>query len=423
MITLFQINCKNLKTNASKASPSGRFGGASKTIIMKNKSLRYITLFFSTLLLFAGCKKTERDINLNVSSVPGFFAPADNKYIKLKPAANLTETFEWDQAKAEDGSLVLYEVAFDQETGDFTNPFYTVVSDNRGVNNKLTLSHGELSRIASLGGSAFFQRKKFRWTVLSSKGTTVKKAAVSRIIDLERPGGFAVLPGTLYITGTATEGGANLASALKMMQVAPGVFEIFSKLKAGTYLFVDGITGTPNRYYTFNDAGINAIGVNGTTTFSGPDKVQRIILDFNNINAKSADIISIQMWYSMAGTFKTTLNYTNNGEWRSSGYVADWIPQGWAPLGEERYKYKMVYNDGTGNKDLWINSFFGDPPGQNVYPSTPDYRKVNLDKNDGSGFDWGWKMVMTAAPIGSTVDFFVTLRGSDPFYTQNYVKQ
>jgi hypothetical protein len=54
-------------------------------------------------------------------------------------------------------------------------------------------------------GAAFFQRKKFRWTVLSSKGTNVKKAGVSRIIDLERPGGFVVLPGAMYITGTATE--------------------------------------------------------------------------------------------------------------------------------------------------------------------------------------------------------------------------
>ena len=390
---------------------------------MKNRTYKHFALFISTLLLFAGCAKDERDINLNLTGVPGLFTPADNKFIKLKPAANLTETFEWDQAKAEDGSLVLYEVAFDQENGDFSSPFYTVVSDNRGVNNKLTLSHGDLSRIASLGGSAFFQRKKFRWTVLSSKGTTVKKAAASRIIDLERPGGFAVLPGALYITGTATEGGLNLASASKMMQVSPGVFEIFTKLKAGTYQFVDALTGTPNRYYTFDDAGIKAIGVNGTTTFSGADKIQRIILDFNNINAKSADVISIQMWYCMAGAFKTTLNYTTNGEWRSSGYIADWIPQGWAPLGEERYKYKMVYNDGTGNKDLWINSFFGDPPGQSVYPSTAEYRKVNLDKNDGSGFDWSWKMVMTAVPIGSQVDFFVTLRGSDPFYTQNYVKQ
>ena len=382
-------------------------------------------LFIALVLGFARCKKSERDINLAVSEVPGLFTPADNKYIKLNPAANLTEVFEWDQAKAEDGSVVLYEVAFDQAAGDFASPFYKIVSDGRGINNKLTLSHGDLSKIAALGGAAFFERKKFKWTVLSSKGTNVKKSTVSRIIDLERPGGFATLPGALYITGTATEGGATLANALKMHQVSPGVFEIFTKLTTGTYQFVDAITGTPNKYYTFDNNGVASIGVNGQTTFAAANKLERITLDFNNINARMAEIKSIRMWYSQGNAFQTTLNYTSNGEWRSSGYVAAWVPTGWAPLGEERYKYKMVYNDndGTADKDLWINSYFGDPAGQNTYPSTAEYRKVNLDKNDGSQFDWGWKMYMPASPIGSIVDFWVTLRGSDPFYTQNYQKQ
>lgn len=390
---------------------------------MKNKILTALALFVIATITFVACKKDERSINLNVSAVPGLFTPDDNKYIKLIPAANLTETFEWDQAKAEDGSLVLYEVAFDQETGDFSAPFYTVVSDNRGVNNKLTLTHGDLNKIASLGGAAFFERKKFRWTVLSSKGTNVKKAAASRIIDLERPGGFATLPGSVYITGTATEGGATLANGLKMHQVSPGVFEIFTKLTAGTYQFVDGITGTPNKYYTFDDNGITAIGVSGQTTFAGADKIERIVLDFNNINSKMVEVISIQMWYTQANAFKTTLNYTSNGEWRSTGYVADWIPVSWSPLGEDRYKYKMVYNDGAANQDLWLNSQFDDPATQTDYPSTPDYRKVDLERNNTAGDRYGWKMVMTAVPIGSTVDFFVTLRGSDAFYTQNYQKQ
>ena len=126
---------------------------------MKNKINQYIALIFCAVTLLTGCKKNERDINLNVSAVPGFFTPDDNKYIKLKPAANLTETFEWEQAKAEDGSVVLYEIAFDQENGDFSNPFYTVVSDNRGINNKLTLTHGDLSKIAALGGAQFFETK------------------------------------------------------------------------------------------------------------------------------------------------------------------------------------------------------------------------------------------------------------------------
>ncbi len=388
---------------------------------MKKYALLVLVAF--TTLVLVRCNKSEKDINENLTEVQTLFAPADNVYIKLNPAANTSENFEWDQARAEDGALVLYEVAFDQENGDFSKPFYTVVSNNRGVENKLTLTHGQLNQVAALGGADFFQRKKFKWTVLASKGTNVKRAAQTRTIDLERPGGFAQLPGNVFIYGTATEVGNNLGQALKMRQLSSGVFEIFTKLKAGTYKFVDGTTGTPRQFYVFPNAGVQAIGVNGETTFTGADKIMRITLNFNDINATYAEVISIQMWYGQANAFKTTLNYTSNGEWRSSGYVADWIPQGWAPLGEERYKYKMVYNDGTGNKDLWINSFFGDPANQTSYPSTAEYRRVNLQQNDGSQYNWGWKMYMPAVPIGSVVDFWVTLRGSDPFYTQNYQKQ
>lgn len=390
---------------------------------MYKKTIKFISLVFAVMLLYIGCKKDERAINLNLTAVPNLILPADNKFIKLKPAANLTETFEWAQAKAEDGALVLYEIAFDQVGGDFSKPFYTVVSDNKGVNNKITFTHGDLNKVAQLGGAAFFERKKFRWTILASKGTNVVKAAESRIIDLERPGGFAVLPGSMFITGTATEGGANVTAALKMLQVTPGVFEIFTKLRAGTYQFIDAQTATANKYFTFDDAGVTAIGINGTNTYTGADKVVRIVLDFNNINAKMATVVSLQFWYCKSGSFKFTLPYTSNGEWRFNGYIADWEPVGWSPGGEQRYKYKMILNDGSGNQDLWINSFFGDPANQDVYPSTPEYRKVNLYKNDGSSFDWGWKMVMSEVVIGTPCDFWVTLRGSDPFYTENYKKQ
>jgi starch-binding outer membrane protein SusE/F len=388
---------------------------------MKNTTLTIATLFLLMLIPIA-CKKSERAINLNVSAVPGLFTPADNKYIKLKPAANLTEVFEWDQAKAEDGSLVLYEVAFDQVAGDFSNPFYTVVSDNRGVNNKLTITHGELSRIASLGGAAFFERKKFKWTVFSSKGTNVKKPEFSRVIDLERPGGFATLPGAMYITGTATEGGDVLANALKMKMVSPGVFEIFSKLKAGTYQFVDGISGTPNKYFVFDDGGINAIGVNGQTAYTGTEKIWRIVLDFNNINASYTEVKSVQLWYAQGNTFWFTLPYTNNGIWRYNGWTVNLLSVPWGL--EERYKYKMVINDGSGDKDLWINSNFGDPAGQDgQYPSTVAYRTINLTQNNGSQYDWGWKFDRNYLTQGSVADFWVSLRGSDGVYTQNYQKQ
>ena len=183
---------------------------------MRYTIIKRIAFFSLISLFFLQCKKDERDINMELTEVKNFFGPVDALSIKLNPAGGAVEVFEWEQAKAADGSLVLYEVSFDQESGDFSSPFYTVVSDSKGVLNKLSLSHGDLNRIAELGGAEFFEKKKFKWTVLASKGINVKKATISRVIELERPGGFDVLPGSLYLTGTATEGGDALASALKM---------------------------------------------------------------------------------------------------------------------------------------------------------------------------------------------------------------
>ena len=386
--------------------------------MFKNTSLLFLLCIS---LLHIQCKKDERGIDLNLSEVSALYTPADNLSIQLKPAANLTETFEWEQAKAEDGSLVLYEVAFDQENGDFSKPIYTVLSDNKGVLNKLTISHGDLNKIAALGGADYFQKKKFKWTVLAWKGTNVKAAAMSRTIELERPGGFAVIPGTLYISGTATETGDVLANALPMKQTAPGVFEIYTKLKAGTYAFYDGNSGSPRQFYVYDNNGINAVGVNGQTTFSGADKIMRIRIDFNNINASFAEVKSIQLWYCDGNTFWFTLPYIGNGVWRYNNYTVNYTLESWGY--EERHKYKMVINDGTGDKDQWLNYLSSDSPGQDgQYPHTLAYKTINFDANNSSQYDWSWKWDRTYMPQGTIADFWVSLRATDPAYTVNYQK-
>jgi starch-binding outer membrane protein SusE/F len=204
--------------------------------------------------------------------------------------------------------------------------------------------------------------------------------------------------------------------------VSPGVFEIFSKLKAGTYQFVDGISGTPNKYFVFDDGGVNAIGAGGTTTFTGADKIMRIILDFNNVNSSSMEVKSVQLWYSFGNTFWFTLPYTNNGVWRYNGHNVVLQLAPWNAL-EERYKYKMVVNDGSGDRDLWLNSSFGDPaPQDGVYPSTVAYRTVDVNRNEGSQYDWSWKFDRPYIQ-NQVVDFWLSLRGSEGVYTQNYQRQ
>jgi len=379
-------------------------------------------LLLPTLIVLGACKKDTRSINENVNAVEALYTPTDGQYIKLNPAANLSQTFQWQQAQAADGSLVLYEVAFDQEGGDFSKPFYTVVSDGKGVQNTLTLTHGDLSKIAALGGADFFQRKKFRWTVFSSKGTNRVKAKVSSIIDIERPAGFANIPGTLYITGSATEGGATLANALQMKQTAAGEFEIYTKLSPGTYHFADGNSGTPKTYSLADAGGYLGIVNSGDVTVTDAPKVMRIRLSFNNVNGNLAEVKSVQLWYAQDNAFWFTLPYTSNGIWRYNGYTTHLVHVSYGI--EDRYKYKMVINDGTGDKDQWLNYSSNDSPGQNdQYPGTLSYRTINFATNNGSQWDWTWKFDTHYLTDGTIADFWISLRATDAAYTQNYQKE
>jgi len=378
-------------------------------------------LFFPLVLalMLGGCKKDSRSIDLNVTAVATLYTPVDDQYIKLDPKNNPSQTFQWEQAKAEDGSLVLYEVAFDQTGGDFSKPFYTVVSDGKGMQNMLTLTHGDLNKIAALGGADFYDRKKFIWTVFSSKGTNRVKAKESRTIDLERPAGFDNPPTALYITGAATETGDDITKALQMKRLPDGVFEIYTKLSAGTYQFVDGLTGTARKFYLADDHGILP---DGSNTFSGASKIVRIRINFDQINSSMIEVKSIQLWYCDGNTFWFTLPYTSNGVWRYNGYkvVLDAVPWG----REERYKYKMVINDGTGDKDQWLNYSSGDSPGQDgQYPHALAYKTINFDANNSSQYDWSWKFDKTYLTDNTITDFWISLRATDPAYTENYQKE
>ncbi|RYE22256.1 MAG: hypothetical protein EOP51_13730, partial [Sphingobacteriales bacterium] len=184
--------------------------------------------------VFAGCKKDKTLQNSNVTAVTNLFAPENNKFLKLDPPAG-TIAFEWEQAKSQDNGFVLYEVAFDKENGDFSKPVFTISSDRNGLLNKLTIAYKDLNKIAQLAGIEALATGKLKWTVMASKGINVKIGTESRIIEVERSAGFSEIPADLFITGTATEGGGNIADARHFKQTAAGVFEIYTKLKAGEY--------------------------------------------------------------------------------------------------------------------------------------------------------------------------------------------
>jgi hypothetical protein len=100
--------------------------------------------------------------------------------------------------------------------------------------------------------------------------------------------------------------------------------------------------------------------------------------------------------------------------------VLDAVPWG----REDRYKYKMVIDEGSGDKDQWLNYSAGDSPGQDgQYPHTQEYKTLNMTTNNSSQWDWSWKFDKTYLQDGTITDFWVSFSATDPTYTQNYQKE
>lgn len=302
------------------------------------------------LLALIGCDKDKNLDHTGVTAVKHIFTPEDNRFVKLQPATSASVVFEWEQAKAEDGGLVMYEIAFDKEGGDFSNPVYKMVTDNGGVYNKATVTHKTLNMVANLAGIPSLGTGKLKWTVYSSKGINEVKAAASRIIEVQRPAGFATVPADVFLTGTATEAGADLANATQLKQVSNGVFEIYTSLKAGTYQFADRKAGTPVNYSISG----GDLKEGGTTTVTGATKVYRLSLDFNNASVTMTEIKEVGLWFAPDNAIWFTLNYTANGVWKAENQSIVFKQEGWGR--DERYKFRFKVSDGTTDSFEWMGS-------------------------------------------------------------------
>lgn len=293
------------------------------------------------ILMLSSCKK-DYTLNTNIMPVSKLSAPVDEKYIKLQPATSASVSFEWEQARAEDGSLVLYEVVFDKEGGDFSNPVATISSDGGGVENKLTLSHKDLNSMAGKAGIAALATGKLKWTVNASKGFNIKPALEVRTIEVERPNGFAEIPVDVYLTGDATEAGADLSKAIKMKSTAAGVFEVYTSLKDGKFKFVDRNTGTPATYYI--DGSILKEG--GESTQSAGTKQYRLRVDFNNTAATVTEIVAIGLWFAPENKILYDLPYAGNSTWSVKNQVITFYQESWGR--DERYKFRMDVKSADG---------------------------------------------------------------------------
>ena len=343
--------------------------------------IRTAGLLLLTIIGASSCKKEKVSLDLNLSPVGALATPNDNVNVLLDPTSNQAVLFKWDAATTNDGGLILYELAFDKEGGDFSNPVATRLSDGSGVYTQLSLTHKELNKIASAAGIAASSTGKLKWTVLASKGVNIQAGSTSRMLSVERPAGFAENPAQLFLTGSATEGGTDLSKATKLRKVEDGVFEIYTSLKAGEYILTDKNTEGGKKYFVEN--GVIKEGDNPVTV-AGSATTYRLGFDFTSAVASSLEIQSVGLYMSAYNTEIGTLNYVGNGVFEAARMPVEFFPFSWGR--DERYKFIVhtaagaeymgssnVNNEGPGGKPAsyfylypvsnaqWDNTYKFDP--------------------------------------------------------------
>ncbi len=357
---------------------------------MKNIFKQFLVLLaFSTLII--GCESDDEMANTNVTAVEDLYAPEDNAYFNLE--AQSEAVFEWQAARAEDNGVVLYEVVFDAEGGDFSDPVYVIPSDGNGMQRSLTLPFSELNAIAGMAGIEPENKGNIKWTVHSSKGINVVKSEISRTIEVERPGGFPP-PDELFLTGSATEAGETIDDAIAFKKLSANRFEIYTSLSEGEYQFI-----------TRRDENHEMYGVDGEDlvaetpgTHSGEETVYRIQVDFSDGSVNMTEVEKVELWFAPSGEFLFELPYAENGIFEAENEYIEFQQEDWGR--DERYKFRFTFNDGGESVEEWYGSTNADNQRPNADSSESYWYMVPVtDDRWNNTFKFGDEVDMSNANI------------------------
>lgn len=369
---------------------------------MKNIYLKLVFILCTVFLV--SCDNDEMS-HTNVSAVNTLYAPADNKFFDLN--AQSSAVFEWEGAKAEDNGVVLYDVVFDKENGDFSKPIFTIPSDGNGFQKTLTISFSDLNKIAILAGIPSETIGKLKWTVNSSKGINVQKSAVSGIFEFLTPSGFTA-PDQLFITGTGSEGGETVANA-QAFKKNGNKFEIYTKLSPGTYKFITRKNGTPE-VFSITEGKLKQ---DGTTTYAGESKVYKIVLDFSNAGTVMTEIKKIELWFPPMSQYLFEYAYAGGGTWKAANKLITFKQESWGR--DERYKFKFTVVNGTTTTEEWYGSVNGDNNRPDATTAASFWYMVPVT----SDF-WNNCFKFSGAVDNKNVDAEINFSATSPAYTHSF---
>ena len=151
----------------------------------------------------SGCSDEGNEINYNIQTGNKLYLPAENESIDLSLGSDVR--FEWSPSIAEDNGFVSYELLFDRENGDFSQPLAAMTSQLTGSQTYLSVSAKELNTVARAAGLGTRETGNLRWTVRASKGINGSVYTESRLLCVTTMNSMSPLPQRITLQGEATE--------------------------------------------------------------------------------------------------------------------------------------------------------------------------------------------------------------------------
>ncbi|PKB18837.1 SusE domain-containing protein [Flavobacterium sp. 5] len=310
---------------------------------MKKKINRLLSLM--AIILLMSCSENY-ELQIGFDAPESLLIPTANQVVAIDLENGTPTKFEWTKSNSYYGGVVIYEVAFDKEDGDFTDPLFKIFSNGGGGDNWLSLTPKQLIVIAKLANIGIDSEGTIKWKVIASQGGERKETKEIRTLKLKRPAGIAEIPNELFIYGSGFEA-KNIDNAMQCKEIEDGVFEIFASLSNGDIKLCN--SANADKVYYILDSNNKMIEAENETgiTINGTGKAYRIIVDFNLLTIKTTEIKSIKMmrtWEYELGD----LAYIGNHKFEVKNIALPFYHDWGYP--EERYRFWVNTNDG---KEIW----------------------------------------------------------------------
>ena len=372
------------------------------------KRILYLLLTAVLAVTAVSCDSDEKGNGAEISA-PQLYFPKDQYAIDI--ATGLSVIFEWENATT---GNVVYQVLFDSDEGDFSNPVYVATSDANGFEPSLEIETGTLSTIATLCGGLPGQTLDIKWTVRSIQGTEqATDGQNARTLIVSLPNTVSPLPVTLAIGGTASEGetAGKFNAALPVgttigKHIADresGAMECFTKLTTGgTFTVKDNF----DRYYALEEGGIIRCTYDEATENSVETAgVYWIYINFNTMKWSMKRIETVEFWNHphFGAASQEEMDYVGNGVWEIVDYA--WVVTNGSAT-DTRYYFLATYDDGS--VERW--SFWDDDCRNNATPEAdPKFYNIYRFTNSSLTDEWAhtWK---TRENINEGADKLATFR-------------